>query len=204
MTVGIGGRLMRLRAYLLVFLLPPLAACNMVISETPVFADGDRASVLPKDGVWLGDDPECLFDFAKPESEWPECAFWIVVRDSGTELRVEDGKGQTQRVGGLFANGSPAIVQGEWIDEAKKPLKAYYAFYGLEPRNVGSDGRFTAATLWPVECGIQDKPNGEIRPFPGISPECRPTSKDAIRSAAAASRKSDEAREWHWLRAESR
>jgi hypothetical protein len=181
-----------------------LCACNMVISETPVFSESDRASLLPKDGLWLGDDEDCRFDVTKPESDWPDCALWVSVRESGAELQFSDGKGESQRVGGLFASGSPAVVQGEWIDEAKEPRKAYYSFYGIEPRDIDKEGRFTSASVWPVECGIQERPNGDIKPFPGITPECRPTSKDSIRSAAAASRRTDEVKQWRWLRKEAR
>ncbi|HEU5482790.1 MAG TPA: hypothetical protein VFU80_06855, partial [Sphingomicrobium sp.] len=137
------------------------------------------------------------------ETEWPECALWVVVRDSGTEIHMTDGKGQSQRIGGLFASGNPMVVQGQYLDDAKQPTKMYYAFYGLEPHEVGPGGRFAAASVWPVQCGVQEKPGAEIRPYPGISPECRPSSMDAIRSAATASRGNQTA-EWRWLRAESR
>ncbi|HEU5482034.1 MAG TPA: hypothetical protein VFU80_02920, partial [Sphingomicrobium sp.] len=156
-----------------------LAGCNMVISETPMLSERDRASLLPRDGLWLGNDPDCQFDSARPETEWPECALWVIVRKSGGEMQLTDGKGQTQRIGGLFVSGNPAIVQGEWIDDAKDPTKAYYGFYGLEPRNRGPDGRFTLTSVWPVACGVQS--GSEIEPFPGINEGCRASSKEAIR-----------------------
>lgn len=189
----------------LVLLLPMLAAlgaCNMVISETPVFAEAERGPEAPMDGLWIGEDPDCRFDPHGPESGWPDCAIWVVVRDGGSELLVSDRKGEPQRVGALFVGGKPGIVQARWVDEAKEPARPYYAFYAFEPVATGADGRFMLASVWPVECGVQEKPNGDIRPFPGISAECRPSSADSIRSAASASRRADQVKEWRWLRSE--
>lgn len=183
-------------------LLGLLSACNMVISDTPMFADGDRGTAMPRDGLWLGDDADCRFDSDQPESSWPECAVWVVVRDSGRVL-LFSGKGESERIGGLFTAGSPAIFQAEWIDKAKEPARPYFAYYAVEPADVGSDGRFTAASVWPVDCGIQEEPNFDIQPFPGISLECRPSSTQAIRSAADASRRARRMEEWQWLRAEA-
>lgn len=128
---------------------------------------------------------------------------WIIARNSGRELLLGDGKGQTQHIGALFAAGTPVIVQGKWVDEAKEPGTTHYGFDGLEPQQVGPDERFTAALTWAVECGIQEKGQSDIRPFPGISAECRPTSKDAIRAAAVSSRRADQIIRWRWLRAEA-
>jgi len=182
--------------------LAALAACNMVISEMPVFAETDRGPEAPKDGLWIGEDPECRFDPAGTESGWPDCAIWVVVREAGAMLLVSDRKGEPQRVGALFVAGNPGIIQARWVDDAKEPARPYYAFYAFEARDIDSMGRFTLASIWPVECGIQDKPNGDIRPFPGISAECRPSSADSIRSAAKASRRADLVKEWRRLRAE--
>lgn len=187
---------------LLLPLLAALGACNMVISEAPVFAEAERGPEAPKDGLWIGDDPECRFNAGGPESGWPDCALWVVVREAGRDLLVSDRRGESQRVGALFVAGNPGIVQARWIDEAKEPARPYYVFYAFEARNIDSKGRFTLASIWPVECGIQDKPNGDIRPFPGITAECRPSSPDSIRSAAKASRRADQVKQWRWLRAE--
>jgi hypothetical protein len=180
-----------------------LGACNMVISETPIFAENDRATSGPKIGIWLAEMDDCRFDSSQPESEWPECALWVVIRDSGREVLLVDGKGQSQRVDYLIAAGTPAIIQGKWIDEAKEPEEDYYGFYGLERRQVAPDG-FAAALTWSVRCGVQEPSSSRIQPFPGISAECRPSSKDAIRSAAVASRNAGEVMSWRWIRAEGR
>ena len=184
-------------------ILPLLGACNMVISEAPMFAESDRSTLAPKGGIWLAEMDDCKFDASKPESEWPGCALWLVVRNSGREVLMSDGKGQSQRIDFLIAVGTPAVVQGKWIDEAKEPEVAYYGYYGIEWRQLGVDP-FAAASIWAVRCGVQGQSSSEIAPYPGISAECRPSSKDAIRAAAIASRNAGEVMSWRWLRAEAR
>lgn len=194
---------MRIHRTLLLFsTLAALGACNMVISEAPMFGESDRAKLIPRDGVWLADVEDCRFDAGQPEASWPKCAVWVIARDRGRELLLTDGKGQSQRIVAIYASGSPAIVQGQWTDDAKKPPSTLYGFYGLEPAKVGPNGRFAAASIWPVECGI--KSGAGIDPFPGISPECRPSSKKAIRAAAKSSRPTAEISRLRWLRAEKR
>ena len=178
-----------------------LGACNMVISETPMFAESDRAKVAPKDGIWLAKVDECNFDARQPEAKWPECAAWVVVRNGGRELLVRDGKRQTQRVDSLVAAGTPLIVQGRWVDDAKDDGAIYYVFYGLELKDITA-GAAATATAWAVQCGIQGSTGSEIKPYPGISPGCRPSSKDAIRSAAITSR-TGEITALRWLRVEA-
>lgn len=187
---------------LLLHLLATLSACNMVISETPMFTESDQSALLPKDGVWLGDVEDCRFDAGQAEASWPKCAVWVIARKSGRELVVTDGKRQSQRVVAIFASGTPNVVQGKWTDDAKKPPSTLYGFYGLEPGKVGPNGRFAAASIWPVECGI--KSGAGIDRFPGISPECRPSSKKAIRAAAKSSRPAAEVSRLRWLRPEKR
>lgn len=190
----------------LLLLLPLLAgltaACNMVVSEMPMFAEADRGGPAPRDGVWISDDEECSFDPAGPETSWPDCAIWAVSRRWGREFEFRNGKGETQRITAIFAAGKPEILQAEWIDDAKEPKRPYYFFYAVEPADASSKGGFTRALVWPVQCGLQATPTSDIQPFAGISAECRPSSADAIRSAADLSRGSDERKVWRWLRPE--
>jgi hypothetical protein len=51
---------------------------------------------------------------------------------------------------------------------------------GVTPQAPDLHGRFTAADAWPVDCGIQDNANSKIEPFPGITPESRPSSKGGL------------------------
>jgi hypothetical protein len=178
-----------------------LGACNMVISEAPMFAESDRANITPRDGIWLAKVGDCDFDASEPEAKWPECAAWVVVRNGGRELLVRDGKRQTQRVDSLIAAGSPLIIQGRWVDDAKEDGAIYYVFYGLELKEIAA-GAAASATTWAVQCGVQNSSGSVTQPYPGISAECRPSSKDAIRWAAVASR-TGEMTALRWLRAEA-
>jgi hypothetical protein len=191
------------RLLALTFLLPFLGACNMIYSESPMFADADKAVIAPRDGIWLNEDPDCPFDSSLPESRWPSCAAWMIVRASSGQLVIHDAKSQSDGGSFLIVTGAPPIVQVRWHDEAKEDGKTFYVFFGMEPGPPETDGRFAAASTWEVQCGV--KSGSEIAPYPGIGAECRPLSKDAIRSAALASRSSAEmAMSWRWLRPESR
>lgn len=174
------------RLLLLAALVPLLGACNMAVSETPVFAENDAATLGPRTGIWVGDDPECPFDSALPEAQWPSCAAWLVVKSSDDFL-MRDGK-ETQHARFMIAKGQPPIVQVLWRDEAKEDGKTFYVFFGIEPGLAQADGKFSSAFTWAVKCGAKDPSSSEIKPYAGISPECRPSSPDAIRSAAVTSR----------------
>jgi hypothetical protein len=192
------------RRVLAVGLCLALGACNMVLSETPMFGSGDVGALAPKEGIWVGEDEDCPFDAGQPESGWPPCATWVVARNSGRELELRDNKGQSQRLGATFVHGSPALIELQWIDEAKDPGKVIYVYFGLEPEPATARGPFSAAHLWPVECGTQQAGGSNISPFPGITAECRPTSKDSIRSAATSRRRPEQLHRWRWIRAERR
>jgi hypothetical protein len=194
---------MRPKQITLLVSLSLLGGCNMVVSEKAMFADSDRSDVAPRDGIWLGDKDDCKFDSSKAESEWPRCAMQVVVRGSGRQLTLVDSK-ETQQVAATFVAGNPALIEAQWIDDAKTPSKPTYGYFGLESEPLKQDGRFIRASLWSVECGVKSPAGSEIRPFPGITPECRPTSKDAIRAAALASRRTGEVQKWRWVRAERR
>lgn len=179
-----------------------LGACNMVMSEKPLFADADRSTLAPRAGLWLMRDKQCRFDESRPESGWPQCAMWVVVRSSGDRLEVMDGKGQTEQLGALFAAGDPPIIEVRWVDTAKDS-RVYYGYLGLTAGPANSDGRFSSASAWLVECGEQDPETKDIQPHPGIGPDCRPSSKDAVRLAAKLSHRADTVSEWRWLRDEA-
>ena len=184
----------------LAFLLLLLGACNMAISETPLFAERDAAALKPRPGIWLSEDPDCRFDSALPEAQWPECAIWLIASSSAGEIVMNDGKGQAQSAHYIITKGQPPIVQILWRGEAKEDGKAFYVFFGLEPGPAEPDGMFAAASTWEVKCGV--KHGSDIEPYTGISPECRPSSQESIRSAARASRATAEmAMRWRWLRA---
>ncbi len=190
---------------LLAPLLLLLGACNMAISETPVFDERDAAKLVPREGIWLSDDPDCRFDPGLSETQWPGCAIWLIVHSNGRELLLQDGKGEAQQARYVIAKGQPTIVQILWRDEAKDDGKTFYVFFGLEPGGAQPDGTFVTASSWEVKCGVKDASSSEIAAYPGITPECRPELAKSIRSAAVASRPTAEmAMDWRWLRPEAR
>jgi len=193
------------RLLVLAPLLALLGACNMAISETPVFAERDAATLTPRDGIWLSDDADCSFDPNQPEAQWPGCAMWLIVDSSGRELLLQDGKGEAQQARYVIAKGHPTIVQILWRDEAKEDGKTFYVFFGIEPGPPQRDGTFISVSSWEVKCGVKDPSSSEIKAYPGLTPECRPRSGDGVRSAALASRSTAEmAMNWRWLRPVSR
>lgn len=187
------------RRFMLACLLPLLGACNMAISETPLFGDPDKASFTPHDGLWLSEDAECRFDSSLLELQWPNCAIWAVVDGSNGKMLIRNGKGEDQQARFVIAKGEPLIVQVLWRDDAKEDGKTFYVFFGLEP--TGTNKSSTTAATWEVKCGTKDPEGSDIKPYPGLSPECRPSSQDAVRASAAASRPTAEmAMTWRWLR----
>ena len=194
---------MGLRASLWAALLLPLSACNMVISETPLFTQPDSSNLKPRHGIWVAEDPDCRFDSSLPESRWPGCAMWLVV--GAKMILLEDGRKQTEPGEYLIAKGQPPIVQFRWHDKAREDGNTFYVFFAVQPEAVEPDGTFTAAYGWEAKCGVKRPSGSQISPYPGISPECRPSSQDAVRSAAVASRSTAEmAMRWRWLRPEGR
>ena len=180
-----------------------LAACNMLVSEKPMFADSDRSGVLPEDGVWLAQDPECVFDIARPTSSWPDCAIWVVSQAAGNGLHLHDGKGEDEQIAALFTGSPPTlIVEAKLIDEKEKPPKSAFAYYALEPSATDGSGRFRTAVGWSVDCGIQEEGSSRIEHFPGVTEDCQPSSKEVIRAAATSSRLQQKPMTWKWLRAD--
>ena len=184
---------------------PLLGACNMAISETPVFTEEQSAAPAPRDGIWVADDPECPFEASTPQARWPSCAMWIVASGSGREIDLRNGKGEAQSARVIMADGRPRIMQIQWHDDAKDDGKTFYVFFGLEPGPVQSDGTFIAARSWEVKCGTKRPEGSDIEPYPGINRECRPSSQQAVRSAVVPSRATAEmAMSWRWLRPDGR
>ncbi|HEX6741892.1 MAG TPA: hypothetical protein VF079_08895 [Sphingomicrobium sp.] len=189
-----------------VLLLLALAACNMAMSDHPMFAADERLTTPLKNGLWAADDPDCAVDVTLPTDKWPECAFWAVVGDNQV-IDVSEKKAD-RPAGFLIAGGRPPIVQIEMIDKERR----VYFFYAVEPLASAPSSPATALNLWAVACGTAKVPGstGQIDPYPGLDKDCRPASKEALRAAAAASRAAqDRAAEkqimrMHWVRAEPR
>ena len=60
-----------------------LSACNVAMSDRPLFADAQRSSTLIlEDGLWLMVDADCDVDTAKAKDIWPKCSNWVILRNS--------------------------------------------------------------------------------------------------------------------------
>jgi hypothetical protein len=128
----------------------------------------------------------------------------VIVRSDRGELLVQDGKGEAQQARFVLTKGQPPLVQVLWRDDAKDDGKTFYAFFGIDPGPLQGDGTFASASTWEVKCGVKDPSSSEIKPYAGITPECRPQSTEAVRSAAVNSRPTAEmAMRWRWLRPEA-
>jgi hypothetical protein len=90
-----------------------------------------------------------------------------------------------------------------------------YGYGAVRPTRFDSEGRITAFTIWPVQCGPPPPKNAKgedvapatLKPLPGIvmkkgDPVCTTTSVAALRNAARASEAwaPQPPRESHWVR----
>jgi len=190
---------------LLLPILLALGACNMAISDQPMFSDAQRSSVQLRDGYWVMDDRECRFDAAQRAEAWPECADWaVIVGNRIVGERVKDLGGVDPAL--FIADGKPLILQMH--SKPQKGEESFYHFAAIEPAATDADGRVGAFALWIVKCGVEErKPRGsaKVKPYPGFNAECRPVSVEALRAAAIASRpQSDELNRLKWVRAVAR
>ena len=109
--------------------LPLLGACNMVISETPMFVEGDRRESHQETGsgsarrTSANSTPEAGIRVARMRDAG------AVVRNSGRELNIMDSK-KIAAGHRDVRRGHPAIIEGKWVDDAKEPAKATYGYYG--------------------------------------------------------------------------
>lgn len=207
-----------MRVILAVIAALAVCACNWVVTKAPLFgpADAARAAKL-RPGVWsAGASSDCKFDERAPITTWPDCAGRLVIRgDRWVTLDKKDGRWVWTNQPALLTGGTPQILQTPPNADAKTS-DAGYSYYGLLGKTHDRSGRVTAFTVWPVLCGPPapkapgDEPSPPVHPFPGITmdlgdSDCTTTSREALRSAADASRLwADTALTAHWVRAGDR
>jgi len=194
---------MRLRLLGLLGLSALLGACNVAMSDMPLFADAQRSStLLLEDGIWTLDKPDCAADLAKPRKDWPACVDWMIVGGNkallGSDSKPGDGPEDI-----LIVDGKPPLLQAKVTTSGSPPTWGYLVFH---PQVVSKAGTITAVEVWAVACGTQEPGGGaspKIHPYPGFNEECRTTSVDALRAAASKARAADtETVTWRWVRAE--
>jgi hypothetical protein len=194
---------MQLRYLSLLGLSVLLCACNVAMSDKPLFGDAQRSRALVlEDGIWTLDKPDCSANLAKPRKDWPACVDWIIVGGSkalvGSDSKPGDGPEDI-----LIIDGKPPLLQARVDTNGSTSSWGYLVFH---PLGASKNGRVTAVEVWAVPCGTQEgnAANPKIHPYPGFNEECRTTSADAVRAAASKERPADmETVTWRWLRAEA-
>ncbi|HEY1447333.1 MAG TPA: hypothetical protein VGF33_02250 [Caulobacteraceae bacterium] len=176
-----------------------VAACNVVVTKTPLFSKSDEAGAPPlKPGLWrFRSDQDCKVDESKPLVDWPKCAGGVVFgdgvagyydRDSGTPVWA------TQSL--VLAAGTPRVgqLQAKISGNVKIGVNPY-VYAGIRATRSDGDGRILEISFWPVQCGPPPSGAGmevTAKPLAGIEmssgdPVCTTTSTDALRAAAKAS-----------------
>lgn len=153
-----------MRSLLIACLGLSLAACNMVVTETPMFTAADQTGPMMREGVWLADDPDCKVDTAKRADAWPECAQWFVYR--GGQMEFPNEKPDLPFSGPvpiIVAGGEPQVWQmtlgmpaKDGDDGAQMNLYA-----GFEPLERDGQGRVVRYRSWPALCGPPPPESGE-------------------------------------------
>ncbi len=186
-----------------------LGACNLVVSQTPMFAGAD-ASHAPglRPGVWAAPEPKCEFKASDPVNQWPSCANpGIIDTDAIRPMPGSQAAAQQQidKVPYVLAAGDPRVMQVEikltLVKDA--PATTFFYYVALTPTAFDHDGRIVAAQLWPIQCGPpppqpkttdQDTDPSDMvskHPLPGMKVDkgvCAATDKAAILGAARPSR----------------
>ncbi len=204
----------RLAAALLSGLALLVGGCgNLVHSDRALFTAADaREGPVFRRGLWIGDDPDCVFDEAIPRSEWPSCAEpWIMTSQGLVSIFEED-----REMSLLVTGGAPAIIQ---IGSTAEPAGPY-AYWALDVTRTDRRGRALAFSAWPVVCGPPPGPEppaaiAEARrsppmreitptPFPGLEVrgrDCFTDSRTVVRDVARASQAlTPEPINAHWVR----
>ncbi|MFC3077307.1 hypothetical protein ACFODL_04315 [Phenylobacterium terrae] len=189
-----------MRALLIVLASLTLCACNVVMSEEPLFteADAKRAPAF-RDGAWVSLTAECQAQWRDPKAPPPSCVEHGEVR--GGRLVPPDDPSMAVIVAG---GGEPLIVQVRFTQEEAatgEPFRVH--IYGaLKPTRLDERGRIVEARRWLVLCGEPPPGAGQdslrreehltARPLPGLTVDkelgiCRAGTAAAVRAAARAS-----------------
>jgi len=154
-----------------------LTACNVVMTEKPLFTQADAAGAPAlKPGVWLFfEEPGCKVDESKPFTEWPDCAGGGLVGAAEIKGHKQDAPpDQLETAPYVLAAGDPRVMQiqvdvdlsahadvsasGEDARASGSTASASshsqpYGYAAIRPTKLDSQGRIVAFTLWPVQCG---------------------------------------------------
>ncbi|ATQ42039.1 hypothetical protein [Caulobacter mirabilis] len=165
-----------MRSLLIACLGLSLAACNMVVTETPMFTAADQTGATPREGIWLSADADCAVDVAKKADAWPECADWFVYRQGRMEFPNEKPDLPfSGPVPVVVAGGSPQVWQMtlELPAKAGEPKSRMSLYAGFEPLERDGQGRVTRYRSWPALCGPPPPPEEEKKAAAAAPPAPR-------------------------------
>lgn len=190
-----------------------LTACNMVVTDKPMFSAADGAGAPPlRAGVWRIDDPACAFDERQAQNQWPECA------------HASPPLGETAPW--LLVAGAPPLLQMPLPLPKGTSVSVDYFYMAYRPLKVDEKGRVVEMATWFVQCGAPPPPApGPVKlepgakdlsalgkaaltkaPFPGLTlrtdmADCTAATPVALRNAARASEGLEHPlRISHWVR----
>lgn len=193
-----------MRALLIAIAGLTLGACNVVMSEQPLFGAADEARAPAfRDGAWVSMTAECQAQWSDPQAAPPPCAEHGQV--AGGRLVAPDDPAQAV----IVAGGDPLIVQVRFSQEEAATGKPFtiHIYGALKPTLLDARGRVVEARRWLVLCGEPPPGAGEgslrrgehltRRPLPGLTVDaelgvCRARTPAAVRNAARASEAWDE------------
>ena len=174
-----------------------VGGCNLVVTDKPLFSKADGAGGPQfRTGVWNGAAPDCAFDEAKPEKDWPKCAN---AQPPGADPPPW-----------LAVPGDPPILQ--MSTEPGNGSAISPSFYvGFHVIRTDSTGRVIEVRVWPVQCGPPppdgDKSGLTKHMLSGLKErkeggDCTAETKQALRNAARASEAwvPGPATKAHWVR----
>lgn len=167
--------------------LASLSACNMVVSDKPMF-DAPSGPQL-RDGLWANlNTPDCAVGADQPVAQWPECAKPMLVRggdysgppSGSSELsdaqRLDPANWES--IPHVLVDGDPQVDQIRLVAKPDqgdggdgqgaiaappaaglRPDKDAYLFFAVRPVKRDADGRIVETQRWPVLCGpMPEKP----------------------------------------------
>lgn len=145
-----------MRSLLIACLGLSLSACNMVVTDTPMFDAADQTGPAMREGVWLAQDAECKVDTTKSVKDWPECADWFLLRDGKLEFPEEKPDLPfSGAIAVIVAGGDPQVWQMT-LDLSLKPGEPgsqMNLYAGFEPLERDRQGRVIRYLSWPALCG---------------------------------------------------
>lgn len=156
-----------------------LGGCaNLVYSEGPLFTAADaRGAPRFKPGVWVGEEPGCVVDTAKPLDQWGDCAEgWVMTRRGLADPSLFKGSSA------LLVAGDPMILQLATEPPAESNEHYYSAIKALQTDRAG---RITAFATWPVQCGPPPASAGRDQPATGTTDSPLPGLEIRVRNCLA-------------------